>query len=305
MKTFWLIFSFAFVLPTSTVFGATQCPGNVVSVQYHSLPHSHIGVSVTLNGAGPYEFMVDTGAQISVIDPVLAEQMKLERTGSLNIVTVASNVEVPLVAAEQVEVGPVALHGVDLAAEELGQIQADYPGLRGILGNNFLSSFDLLIDNDHKTLCFDDAHRMEQSLRGERVPILSNADSNAGSVSAQAILVSVHLPGDVKQGSVLRLDSGSNVPLLYADRTQVSSVASSAPFHGGSTIGKQARFVYAYTPERNVRVGARRAMQISFATPSRSGGLYSKPGEDGVLPTDLFKRVFISVAEHFVMFDPR
>lgn len=300
MKTFRLIFSCAFVLTTLTAFGATQCPGNVVSVQYHSLPHSHIGVSVTINGSGPYEFMVDTGAQITVIEPVLAQELKLETTGSLNIVTVASNVEVPLVAAKEVEVGPVALHGVEMAAEELGPIQADYPGLRGILGNNFLSRFDLLIDNSHKALCFDDSRRLQQSLRGERVPILPNPASDRGSVSAQAILISVHLPGDGKQGSVLRLDSGSNVPLLYVDNREKPNTA----VHGGSTIGKQAQFVYAYTPERNVRVGAQREMQISFATPSRNGGLYSKPGEDGVLPTDLFKRVFISATDHFVIFDP-
>ena len=73
----------------------------------------------------------------------------------------------------------------------------------------------------------------------------------------------------------------------------------------GSTIGKQAQFSYAYTPPRNVRFGADKEMKIAFATPVGTGHLYSKPGEDGVLPTALFKRVFISAADHFVIFDPR
>jgi hypothetical protein len=299
MKSFRLIFSVTLFLLTSlVVFGETQCPGNVVSVQYHPLPHSHIGISAMINGSGPYEFMVDTGAQITIVDPALARELKLEANGSLNIVTVASHVEVALVSAAVIEVGTVSVHDVRMAAEDLGPVQADYPGLRGVLGNNFLSRFDLLIDNSHRTLCFDDSHRMQQSLRGERVPILSDA-SDSGAASTAAILVSAHLPDDGKQGSVLRLDSGSNVPLLYVDHQAKTSARVQ-----GSTIGKQAQFVYTYTPERNVRLGSQKEMQISFATPA-GGHLYSKTGEDGVLPTTLFKRVFISAADHFVMFDPR
>jgi len=259
---------------------------------------------VTVNGSGPYEFMVDTGAQITVIDPALDGELKLETAGSLNIVTVASNVEVPLVSAAVVGVGPVSIHRMQMAVEDLGSIQVEYSKLRGILGNNFLSRFDLLIDNSHRMLCFDESRRMQQSLRGERVPILSNAASSSDSVSAPAILVSVHLPDDGKEGSVLRLDSGSNVPLLYIDhQTRASPQAQNRVT--GSTIGKQAQFVYAYTPERNVRLGTQKEMQIAFATPAGNGRLYSKSGEDGVLPTTLFKRVFISAADHFVMFDPR
>ncbi len=300
MRSFRLILSCTlFLLNSSMVFGVAQCPGNVAPVQYHSLAHSHIGISVSLNGSGPYEFMVDTGAQITVVDPSLARELKLEATGSLNIVTVASHVEAPLVSATVVEIGPVSVHDVRMAVQDLGAILGDYPGLRGVLGNNFLSRFDLLIDNSHKMLCFDDSHSMQQSLRGERVPILSEAVSNSGSASAEAILVSVHLPDDSKQGSVLRLDSGSNVPLLYIDHQATVSARVQ-----GSTIGKQAQFVYAYTPERNVRVGTQKEMRIAFATPAGNGRLYSKTGEDGVLPTTLFKRVFISAANHFVIFDP-
>ena len=300
MKSFRLIFSFTlFLLNSSMVFGEAQCPGNVAPVQYHSLPHSHIGISLSLNGSGPFEFMVDTGAQITVVDPALARELKLGATGSLNIVTVASRVEAPLVSATVVQVGPASVHDVRMAVEDLGPVQTDYPGLRGVLGNNFLSRFDLLIDNSHRMLCFDDSRRMQQSLRGERVPILSAAAPNTSSASAQAILVAVHLPDDSKQGSVLRLDSGSNVPLLYVDHQARTSARVQ-----GSTIGKQAQFVYAYAPERNVRLGAQKEMQIAFATPAGNGHLYSKTGEDGVLPTTLFKRVFISAADHFVMFDP-
>ena len=167
------------LLAAPAFFGNAQCPGNVSPVPYHPLPHSHIGISATVNGSGPYEFMVDTGAQIAVIEPSLAGELKLKAAGSLNIVTVVSNVEVPLVSAAVVEIGPVSVEGIQMAVEDLGPIQADYPRLRGILGNNFLGRFDLLIDHRHRMLCFDGSRQMQESLRGEHVPILSKADSHS------------------------------------------------------------------------------------------------------------------------------
>ena len=265
----------------------------------HSLPHSHIGVSTLINGFGPYEFMVDTGAQITVIDPALASELTLEAAGSLNIITVASHVEVPLVSSTVVAVGSVSVEGLKLAVEDLGPIQADYRNLRGILGNNFLGRFELLIDNPHRMLCFDRSGRMQQYLRGEHVPILAGAAAVSSSSSAEAILVPAQLPDNGKHRSVLRLDSGSNVPLLYVDH----SVKTFGRIQGAS-IGKQAQFVYTRTPERNVRLGVQKEIQIAFATPVGNQRLYSKSGEDGVLPTSLFKRVFISSIDHFVIFDP-
>ena len=292
------------LLTSSIVLGENRCPATVAPVRFRSLPHSHIGIDAKVNGSGPYEFMVDTGAQITVVEPALAEELKLKALGSLNVVTVASNVEVPLVSAAVVEVGPVSVQGLQMAVEDLGPTRAEYSRLRGILGNNFLSRFDLLIDNSHKMLCFDDSRRMQESLRGERVAILLNTDLDSGSASVPPVLVSVHLTDDGPRASVLRLDSGSNVPLLYADRRSAALTRGASPVCG-RTIGKQAKFSYAYTPERNARLGAHREMEIAFATPIGTGHLYSKSGEDGVLPTTLFKRVFISTAGHFVMFDPR
>lgn len=287
-----------FLLASNTVSGEKACPANVAPVQYHSLAHAHIGVFVRINNSCPYEFLVDTGAQISVVEPALANELKLEPVGTLNVVTVTSDVEVPLVSAAFVEVGPVSVQAMRMAVEDLAPLHRESPAVRGILGNNFLSQFDMLIDNRHKLLCFDDSRTIQQSLRGEHVPILSN--DHQGSASAPAILVSVHLPDDRKQASVLRLDSGSNVPLLYVDHQAMASTR----VHG-STIGKQAEFVYAFTPERNVRLGTQKEMQIAFAAPVSNSRLYSKIGEDGVLPTALFNRVFISATDHFVIFDPR
>lgn len=54
-----------------------------------------------------------------------------------------------------------------------------------------------------------------------------------------------------------------------------------------------------------VKLSVHREMDIAFAVPANGGRLCPNRAEDGVLPTTLFKRVFISAADQFVMFDPR
>src|SRR5437867_13336196 len=54
-----------------------HCPGNVASVPLR-LTNSHqriVGVSV--NHSGPYNFLLDTGTQITMVDPSLAAELHL------------------------------------------------------------------------------------------------------------------------------------------------------------------------------------------------------------------------------------
>ncbi|HEV2133075.1 MAG TPA: retropepsin-like aspartic protease [Terracidiphilus sp.] len=307
MKSFLLNSSFALLLLTpSNVFAETLCPGSVTLVQYHLLQSSLIATSVNVNGSGPFEFMVDTGAQITVVDPALADDLKLKVNGSIGVVAFNSYEKVPLVSAAVVEAGPVAVHDLQMAVEGLEQLQAWNPKLRGVLGNNFLSRFDLLIDRGHKMLCFDDSRQMQRAVRGERVSLLVKASQPGEIVFTQPVLVSVHLPGDGRKGTVLRLDSGANVPILFVDRN-----ADSLPWLQmnrmirGSTVGNAARVSYAVTPVRAVKFTAHQQMQVAFFTPINAGQTFAKGGEDGLLPITLFKRVLISMTDHFVMFDPQ
>ena len=56
--------------------------------------------------------------------------------------------------------------------QDLGAIQAADGRIRGVLGENFLSHFDLLIDYAHKLLCLDPTTSMRDKVRGERIPLV-------------------------------------------------------------------------------------------------------------------------------------
>ena len=55
--------------------------------------------------------------------------------------------------------------------QDLGQIQAADPRIRGVLGESFLAHFDLLIDYGRRLFCLDETNTMRDRVRGERVPL--------------------------------------------------------------------------------------------------------------------------------------
>ena len=62
---------------------------------------------------------------------------------------------------------------------------------------------------------------------------------------------------------------------------------------------------FATMPSQDVRIGAHMTRQIQFLTPIRKELKTTNPGMDGLLPTAIFNRVFISFAGNFVIFDPK
>ena len=49
----------------------TRCPGNVASVPFRLVNRYQMIVSVSVNHSGPYNFLLDTGTQLTMLDPGL------------------------------------------------------------------------------------------------------------------------------------------------------------------------------------------------------------------------------------------
>ena len=56
----------------STLTAETNCPGNAASVPLRIVNRHQMIVSVSINHAGPYNFLLDTGTQMTMLDPALA-----------------------------------------------------------------------------------------------------------------------------------------------------------------------------------------------------------------------------------------
>src|SRR5258708_34466041 len=62
-----------------------HCPGNVASVPLRLTNSHQMIVAVSGNHSGPYNFLLETGTQITMVDPSLADDLPLNTQGSAGI----------------------------------------------------------------------------------------------------------------------------------------------------------------------------------------------------------------------------
>jgi hypothetical protein len=148
-----------------------RCPGSVASVTPRFVQHALIVIPVRVNQAGPFDFMVDTGSQVTVIDPLLAAELNLKPQGRVGLVSVASVEQASVALLDTLEADSKVVEKSPAMVQDLRQIQAADPRIRGVLGESFLSHFDLLVDYGHKVLCLDETSAMRDSVRGSTFPL--------------------------------------------------------------------------------------------------------------------------------------
>lgn len=288
----------------------SHCPAGIVSVTPRFVQRALIVIPVRINQKGPFDFMVDTGSQVTVIDPSLASQLDLKPQGRVGLVSVASYAQASATVLDTLEADSKVVEKSPAIVQDLRQIQAVDPRIRGVLGESFLSHFDLLIDYGHRLLCLDETGAMRDSVRGERIPFVLPQHLKGESPFdelpfMERLVISVQLSGTGKQPILLQLDSGSDGPILYpgSEQPEIQALVHAATLRGGSATSAQRAFAVV-TPQ-NMQIGNRILSHILFVTPVFAAKDLPSRHEDGLLPTVLFQRVFISGTRHFVVFDPK
>ncbi len=115
-------------------------------------------VPVELNGTGPYDFVLDTGATLTCVDDSLAEELDLpEREGVQGVgAGVGGSGRMRLVTLDSVRVGSAAAFDLMGCALNLESIRATGIEMRGLLGLNFLKSFHVVLDFERNVLTLSD-----------------------------------------------------------------------------------------------------------------------------------------------------
>jgi aspartyl protease len=298
----WLVALTLAAVSLSVVNAEPHCPGNVNSLPLRLVQHSQIVVPITINHAGPYDFLVDTGAQITTIDPSLASELHLKLQGTTGVVNVGFRTRSSFAQLDLLEAGSHAMANPFAVVQNLDRLQAADPHIRGILGGNFLRHFDVFIDYPHGLLCLDDTQAMQSKVKGEHIALVSAPHSDSDTLSTEPLIVQAHLSGIEAQKKLLLLDSGSNAPLLYDAGRLVRGLVVSAPLHSRNADGVEQAFTV--LPPQDMQIGTHEFRQISFVTPIATGKDVPKLEVDGLLPTILFQRVYISYADRYAVLDP-
>ncbi|MGH7477327.1 MAG: retropepsin-like aspartic protease [Longimicrobiales bacterium] len=139
--------------PVRTTAPADSAAGEI-GFEYAGAGEAAIVVPVVLNGQGPYDFVLDTGATVTCVDLALAEELGLEEVrGMRGIGAGATGTgQMRLVTIDSVRVGGARAEEVIACALDLAHVEAVGMDVDGLIGLNFLRPFRLALDFDRQVL---------------------------------------------------------------------------------------------------------------------------------------------------------
>lgn len=281
----------------------SHCPGNVPALHPRIVAGALLIIPVKINQSGPYDFMVDTGSQLNVIDPALAAELNLKSQGFVGLVATASYSQAAIGVLDSLQAGSHLVSKPLAVVQDLGPIQVADPRIRGVLGENFLAHFDVLIDYRRGLICLDEAKMMQGELRGERVRLESPGGPESQIPFTERLVISVNLSDTGDRPILLQLDSGSDGPILYSGNQRLEEALLKRARLQGPEVS-EARRTFAVLPPQDMRIGARTIRKVPFVTPVAVSNVPSRD-EDGILATVLFDRVYINHADRYVILNPR
>ncbi|HEY6931379.1 MAG TPA: retroviral-like aspartic protease family protein [Thermoanaerobaculia bacterium] len=131
-------------------------PTMVAEVPFRLTPRRNplILVPVFVEGKGPYEFILDTGASISLLSTELARSLGVAVTRTEEGVGAGGNVSIELGRVGSLSIGETELHDVEVGlTDELARIgEVTRSKIDGDIGYNVLNHFRVTVDYGHNVL---------------------------------------------------------------------------------------------------------------------------------------------------------
>lgn len=217
--------------------------------------HAMVLRQVHLNGQGPFRMMIDTGAAASAIRPEVARRIGVAPGYRVEQVT-AAGVSVAPAGRLSVRAGEIEDAGIEFIFSPLG-----FPGIDGVLGQNWLSLHSYRLDFQKRRVTIDG----EPPLRGLRMD-LKDADGRPG--------ITARIDGVAHE---LVLDSGASILLLFREDTRYRNRVSLTT-HTGSIEGSLGEATVA------IGGGFLRRMPVAELAARRGSGL---------LPASVFRSVYV------------
>jgi Aspartyl protease len=284
----------------ATVTAETHCPGNVASVPYHLVSRHLMVVEVSINHRGPYRFLLDTGTQMTMIDPVLATSLQLPEYGHARVASTGMSTSASYSELALLEAGLHTVTDLRVLVYDLSNLGAMGLTIQGVLGEDFLEHFDMLIDNVHKLLCLDSSGAMRADVKGPHTALATRSEIADGPALSNLIIFEARL-SNARRPVRLMLDSGANGAILF---NTVEYLAPRQTGHVAGTGVDGRGLIFSALPPQDVKIGSRGLQGVPFVSLAGPQKDSRAKGFDGVLSIALFRRVFIAAADHFAILDP-
>ena len=268
-------------------------PGSAV-VPFHFVRGFAVIVPVTVNGRGPYDFMLDTGSTITTVDRELGQELALTPQEQGTVTTLTQRAPGLLAFARSVAVGAVTERNVEVMIRDLSGLRRIAPTTRGVLGQNALNHADFLLDYRHKLMEFDTDGALAHSLGGHHVPLRRETVDGDPQYANLAVHATVSDHG-ARAGNFL-LDSGAASLVLF-DRVEHEGIG----FAEGWVTDAAGGRLFADVREMQVVIDGKSREVATHVLAFQGAGKEI----DGLLPTSIFDRIYISNDGGFAIFEPK
>jgi predicted aspartyl protease len=231
-----------------------------------------IVVSVTLNGAGPFKMLLDTGATHSAITTDIADLIGARVVAQTNVISPVGSAVRPIVAVQTLAIGPIS---VDVILPSVAPERSFDPKgeIKGLIGQDVLAGLRYTLDFKRRVIEWHDA-----------------APRQGGTMLHLSFEHGRYLVALRQPGTTLRFvpDSGAGGLVLFEGRSgpRFPSIATGETVELSTATGSQAAAVVRL-PE--LRIGDRILRNVRAVT-IRGDEMHPAAG-DGLLPLHLFGRV--------------
>jgi hypothetical protein len=253
-----------------------------------------------VNGRGPYKFVLDTGSNITLFESSLFHELELKPRGTTSAKAVDGMWLGKIAYVREISIEDGVSQSNVRVLEVDGMKRPDMDvSVRGVLGEDFLHAFDLLIDNEHQLVTFDRGNVLASKLAGDHEPISSSATVHGVEVKYRPLLWAIVPSIDANRPLHLLVDTGIEETNLLRCKgsTAHARVAASTGALGQLRKGPPCvrwkdRLRFGHTTTRKVRLSS----CIGYAMDAAD--------RDGSLATRIFNRVFICHSRSYIIFDP-
>lgn len=227
--------------------------------------------TVSIHGS-PYTFVVDTGAEESILDSSLANVLGLHATGDVSANGVSGEQQAGFITVQEMRVGTVTLRNQNIVTTDLSFLDTKLPHIDGILGRDFFHHFVVRLDYPGGIMEMFDPATFQYNGSGQRFPLVDHSFH----ASIEGIPV------------VLDIDTGSDtIDLFWShfDRTLLMKNKQAMPMvavrTGLGSLNSQMYFAMCHSISigtyalRDVPIRFTESTQGAFATTGSAGNIGS------------------------------
>ncbi|WP_158911969.1 retropepsin-like aspartic protease [Granulicella sp. L56] len=252
-------------------------------------------VQVGINGNGPYDFLLDTGATSSCIDEALVEALQLPHSTGAQVASTTGTAFTGRVILDRVNFGSREIGPAFALVRSLVTYKAFDTQIHGVLGQDVLSQLNYLIDNQHHRIEVDTDGFLLRNLTGEHIK-MESVKTRVGGIETRDLFLT-GLTDSSTHSVRLLLDSGTTHVMLRAAVLKVTVPPSKSKWVSNDS----GRFVPASSIRTRLTIGGTKLDSEAWIIDD----LLDHLAIDGLLPTGAFNALYVANQQSFVILNPQ